>query len=109
VRLTPTGAVAGLSLVNSMAGALTSLSNMAREYRVHATTAWALADAATDSSAKKLYLDFERYWLGRALDYDSAELVLGRARRRALSPSGHTPRPIVSIGRFHACGQGRLS
>jgi hypothetical protein len=57
---------------------LTSPSATAREYRVHATTARALADAAADPSAKELYLDFERYWLESALDYASAELFGGK-------------------------------
>jgi hypothetical protein len=54
---------------------LNSLSQTAREYRVYATAAHALADVATDLSSKKLYLDMERYWLDRALAYDSAEWV----------------------------------
>jgi hypothetical protein len=28
--------------------------------------------------AKKQYLDFERYWLDRALDYESAEWLGGK-------------------------------
>jgi hypothetical protein len=52
---------------------LTSLSKTAREYRAHAEAARALADGTADASIKKHYLDFERYWLDRALDYESAE------------------------------------
>jgi len=38
-----------------------SLSKKAREYRSHAATARALADAATEPDAKKHYLDIERH------------------------------------------------
>jgi hypothetical protein len=51
---------------------LTSLSKTAREYRVHAANARALADATADPSTKKHYLEYERYWLDRALDYETA-------------------------------------
>ena len=57
---------------------LTSLSKTARQYRAHAANARALADAATDPHAKKQYLDFEQYWLDRALDYEWAELLGGK-------------------------------
>ena len=51
---------------------LTSLDKTAREYRAHEVHARALADAATDSGTKRHYLDVERYWLDRALDYEEA-------------------------------------
>ena len=57
---------------------LTSLSKTAREYRAHAARVRALADAATDDSAKRQYLDIAQRWHDRALDYESAELVDGR-------------------------------
>ena len=57
---------------------LTFLSKTAREYRAHAASARALADATTNASTKKHYLDFERYWLDRALDYETAELFGGK-------------------------------
>jgi len=54
------------------------LSKTAREYRAYAATARALANAATDPHAKRTYLDFSRYWLDRALDYETAELAAGK-------------------------------
>jgi hypothetical protein len=57
---------------------LTSLSKIACEYRAHAANARALADATIEPRAKKQYLDFERYWLDRALDYESAEWLGGK-------------------------------
>jgi hypothetical protein len=52
---------------------LTSLFKIAQEYRLHAAAARVLADGTADASTKKHYLDFERYWLDRAQDYESAE------------------------------------
>jgi hypothetical protein len=54
------------------------LCKKAREYRAHAATARALADATTDPETKKQYLDFERYWVDRALDYEFAEMLGGK-------------------------------
>ena len=50
---------------------LTSLTKTAREYRAHAANAHVLANATANTSAKKLYLDFEQYWLDRAKDYEA--------------------------------------
>ena len=55
-----------------------SVTKTAQEYRVHAANAHALATAAADASARKLYLDFERYWLDCALDYAWAEWFGGK-------------------------------
>jgi hypothetical protein len=57
---------------------LISLTKTAREYRAHAAQAHALATPAANASEKKLYLDFERYWLDRALDYEWAEWFGGK-------------------------------
>jgi hypothetical protein len=57
---------------------LTSLSKTAREYRAQAAKARVLADATTNPHAKKQFLDFERYWLDRALDYETAEWFAGK-------------------------------
>ena len=75
---------------------LTSPSETAREYRVHATTARTLADAATDPSAKKLYLEFERYWLDRALDYDCAECFLFTQASTTRPTSSDANRPALA-------------
>jgi hypothetical protein len=37
-----------------------------------------LADETTDPNAKKHYLNIERHWLDRALDYESAEWFGGK-------------------------------
>lgn len=52
---------------------LRALSETAREYRAHAATARALADAAADEHTKRHYLDFASHWFDRALDYEAAE------------------------------------
>ena len=52
---------------------LTSPTETARQYRAHAANAHVLANATANASEKELYLEFERYWLDRALDYESAE------------------------------------
>jgi hypothetical protein len=57
---------------------LNSLSETAREYRTRAANARALADTTADPHAKRQYLDFARYWLDRALDYESAEWLFGK-------------------------------
>jgi len=79
---------------------LTSPSETAREYRVHATTARTLADAATDPSAKRLYLDFERYWLDSALDYDSAECILFTQATTTRPTSSDANRPVTQRATF---------
>lgn len=56
---------------------LTSVTKTAQEYRAHAANAHALAKATAEPGTKKLYVDFERYWLHRALEYELAEW-LGR-------------------------------
>ena len=58
---------------------LTSLTETAREYRAHAANARVLANATANASEKELYFDFERYWLDRALDYESAEWFGGKS------------------------------
>jgi hypothetical protein len=58
---------------------LRSLSETAREYRSHAATARALADATPDQHTKRHYLYFAQYWFDRALDYESAEWFLGES------------------------------
>jgi hypothetical protein len=59
---------------------LSSVTKTAREYRAHAANAHALATAAANDGEKNLYLDFERYWLDRALDYEWAEWFEGSSR-----------------------------
>jgi hypothetical protein len=54
---------------------LRHLRETALEYRKHAASAQALAEAAADQQAKRHYLDFARYWLDRALDYESAQFL----------------------------------
>jgi hypothetical protein len=57
---------------------LRHLAETAREYRARAASARALADATADEHAKRQYLDFARYWLDRALNYELAELLSGK-------------------------------
>ena len=80
---------------------LTSPSETAREYRVQATTARTLADAATDPSVKKLYLDFERYWLDRALDYASAECLLFTQASTTHPTGSDANRPVNQAGHLY--------
>jgi hypothetical protein len=75
----------GLAILCGAAIMLSSVTNTAREYRVHAANGHALATTAANASERKLYLDFERYWLDRALDYEWAD---GSAGSRKLPPLG---------------------
>jgi hypothetical protein len=61
----------GVSLVTKFP--ISRIGRFSRAYRAHAATARELANAATDPGAQKDYLNIARYWLDRALDYESVE------------------------------------
>jgi hypothetical protein len=73
---------------------LSSLTKIAREHRAHAANAHALANATANASAKKLYLDFERYWLDCAKDFEAASVLCAEGRRGARMR--HTPFMIAT-------------